>query len=347
MITFDFPRFEPHPLIRGPHAQTIAGAYLPAGRYPYRARPHYVGLPDGDSLVLHDDCPREWAPGRRAVLMIHGLEGCYRSGYMRRIAAKLHRAGIRSFRMDLRGCGAGRGMARMPYHAGCSHDALAAIERVADLCPGSPLTLAGFSMGGNILLKVLGEFSDVVPAIVDSAIAINPAIDLAACNLWLNRYGSSLYDRHFTRLLHRKAREMKKLLKGASSHLLPRRPRSLREFDHWFTAPLCGFESVDDYYARASSAPFIPLIRVPTCILTSRDDPMIPAHAFDILTRTQAVQVHVTDHGGHLGFVARSGIDADRRWMDWRVLDWVLAAERACLQTAKREAKRQPAVLVG
>ncbi len=117
------------------HAQTLAGVYLPAGRYPYRARQHRVALADGDQLVLHDDRPDAWQAGDRAALLIHGLAGCHTSGYMQRIAHKLSARGVRVFRMDLRGCGAGQGLARWPYHSGRTEDAVAALEAIARLRP--------------------------------------------------------------------------------------------------------------------------------------------------------------------------------------------------------------------
>ena len=117
------PPFRQHLLFRGGHAQTLAGAYLPGRRYRYRAEQREVTLPDGDRIVLHDDCPAGWQSGQRAALLIHGLAGSHQSGYMQRIAHKLQARGVRAFRMDLRGCGAGAGLARLPYHSGRSEDA--------------------------------------------------------------------------------------------------------------------------------------------------------------------------------------------------------------------------------
>ena len=145
--------FRSHPLLRGGHAQTLAGAYLPSVRSAYRAAQHRVRLADGDQLVLHDDRPPDWRDGDRTAMLIHGLGGTYLSGYMRRIALRLGQIGIRVFRLDLRGAGAGIWLAKLPYHSGRSDDAAAAIRYIAEICPGSSTSLIGFSLGGNIAPK--------------------------------------------------------------------------------------------------------------------------------------------------------------------------------------------------
>src|SRR5580704_14077187 len=117
-LHFDIPPFEPHPLLRNRHAQTLAGTYLPAGQYPYAARRHRVEVGDKDAVVVHDDLPPDWPADGRVAVLIHGLAGCHSSPYMARVAAKLNAAAVRTFRMDMRGCGAGEGLSSRPYHAG-------------------------------------------------------------------------------------------------------------------------------------------------------------------------------------------------------------------------------------
>ena len=130
-----FPSFRPHPLVRGGHAQTLAGVYLPWSHPAYRATRHHVVLADGDRLVLHDDRPTDWQDGDPTCLLVHGLAGCHQSGYMQRIAVKLMDRKIRAFRMDMRGCGAGEGLARGATHCGRWADVAAAVEFVAQLRP--------------------------------------------------------------------------------------------------------------------------------------------------------------------------------------------------------------------
>lgn len=318
-----FPPFEPHPWLKSGHAQTLAGHLLPSRTKAYRARQHLVDLPDGDRIVLHDDCPTDWRPDRPAVLLIHGLAGSHQSPYLRRIASKLEERGIRPFRMDLRGCGAGEGLAKLPYHSGRTEDAVCALEAVARLCPQSPTVLVGFSLGGNITLKLMGEVGARAPGNLVRAMAVCPPVDLAACTEALTRHFNRFYDRYFVNLLLGQLKAREQQLPDAATVTFPRRPRRLIEFDDAFTAPVCGFETAINYYRRCSSAQFLESIALPTMILAARNDPMIPPEPLDLAPRSESVHIHLTPSGGHLGFVSRGGTDPDRRWMDWRVLDWV------------------------
>jgi predicted alpha/beta-fold hydrolase len=177
--------------------QTLAGVYLTTRPIAYRATQHRVAVSDDDAVVLHDDCPAIWRPGHRAALLLHGLSGCHASQYMQRIAAKLNDRGVRTFRKDLRGCGVGISFARRPYHSGRSDDAAAAVRFIGDACPGSPLTIIGFSLGANIVLKLLGELGDSCCGGLDSAVAICPPVELMACSQNLSRWSNRIYDAHF------------------------------------------------------------------------------------------------------------------------------------------------------
>jgi uncharacterized protein len=322
-LRFDAPPFEPHPLLRNRHAQTLAGTYLPSGRYPYRAVHYRVMLSDGDAIVVHDDIPADWQAGGRVALLIHGLAGCHSSVYMVRIAAKLNRAGVRTFRMDLRGCGSGEGLASLPYHAGRSDDVRTALEFIGKLCPDAPVTLVGFSLSGNIVLKLLGEAPDAVPKNVVKAAALCPAIDLGRCVRSLVGPVQKVYDRYFVRVLSRQIRTNCRLRPDVVPLAAPRRLKSMFEFDDIYTGPVCGFGSADNYYSTSSAARHIERIRVPTLILAAEDDPLVTIACFEGLRPPPNVILHITRHGGHLGFIGKSGIDPDRRWMDWRIVDWV------------------------
>ncbi|HEX7448613.1 MAG TPA: alpha/beta fold hydrolase [Pirellulales bacterium] len=320
--------FRPHPLLRGGHVQTLAGAYLPGPRFAYRARQHIVCLPDGDRIVLHDDMPEAWQAGDRAALLIHGLGGSHLSTYMQRIAVKLQRRGVRSFRMDLRGCGAGMTLARFPYHSGRSEDAAAALAAIAALCPGSPVALVGFSLGGNIALKLLGETADQPCGHLDRAVAVCPPADLTAAVEHISRRRNRLYERHFLRRLIAQVRQRRKLLPDLPGADWPKTPRRLWEFDNVYTAPVSGFGGADEYYRRASSLRVCQNIRLPALVIASRDDPLVPAASLELLRECPAVRLEIVASGGHLGFVGRRQ-GADRRWLDWRIVEWVVDDEVA------------------
>lgn len=332
--------FHPHPLLPSGHLQTLAGFLLFRESFVEHAVQHVVELDDGDRIVLHDDCPPEWQPGDRAALMIHGLAGCHASPYMQRIAGKLNARGARTFRMDLRGCGAGLGLARWPYHSGRSADAAAALRRIVDFCPNSPVALIGFSLGGNIALKLAGEAAGALPTNVDRIVALSPPIDLAACTEQLRQGAARLYDRYFVRLCLQQIAARCACVPEAvlpegwlavRSPAVPKRPgsfgaaapRGMAEFDAAFTAPVCGFGTAENYYRECSSAQFLPEIRVRTLILAAADDPLLPVRPFQESRFSATTTVQHTRHGGHLGFLSRRGAVPDGRWMDLRVVNWV------------------------
>jgi uncharacterized protein len=321
------PPFRPHPLIRGGHLQTIVANYLPS-RIAIESKLHHVPLPDGDAIALHEDAPRGAdipVCHDRVVILIHGLGGCHQSSYMLRCSEKLRALGLGVYRMDLRGCGAGMGLARHPLHAGRSEDAAAVLDYVSRQCPGAAIHLVGFSMGANIVLKLAGELGESPPGCLASVMAVSPPIDLVECTQNMQRGLNQLYDRRFVRSLIRHIDRRTILVPDMHTRPLSPRPRRLFEFDSLFTAPLSGFADVADYYARASSGPLLPRIAVPTLIVTAASDPIVPSAPFERASYSSTTQLIVTPCGGHLGFIAAAGHDPDRRWLDWRVVDWISA----------------------
>jgi hypothetical protein len=321
-----FPEFRPHVLLRGGHRQTLAGIFLPGGRFPEQAVLHQVTLPDGDVVILHDDCPDDWQPTNATALLVHGMAGCHQSPYMIRVAAKLKARGVRAFRMDLRGSGAGAGLARRPYHAGRSDDVRATVEFIETITAAAPLTLVGFSLGGAMVLKCLGEGSDSLPANINRAAVVCPPLDLAECVARLRRRATRIYERYFVRLLHQQIVEMKPLRPDGTNFSIGPRPTSLWDFDDTVTAPLGGFQSAKDYYERCHPEQFLAGIRTPTLFLAAHDDPLVPTSddAKAALAANPHVHPQFVQTGGHLGFIARNGNDPNRRWMDWRIVDWIV-----------------------
>ncbi|HIF00826.1 MAG TPA: alpha/beta fold hydrolase [Planctomycetes bacterium] len=319
------PPFEPAAGLNNGHLQTLYGAFRPA-------RPLIVGtverklrFPDGDFAVLHDDRPQEWSRGDHVVLLMHGMAGCHQSGYMARIAAKLMHRNVRVFRMDHRGCGAGEHLAENPYHAGRIRDLEAAIRMLERLCPTSPVSVAGFSLSGNLLLRYLGDDPAALPLSLFRAVAICPPVDLKQCveQLGTTRMGQR-YDWYFARQLVNQLANQPQWRDDVPLATAKRPPRRIIEFDELYTAPASGFESAEHYYAEASAKSFVGNISVPTTILAAEDDPMVCSAPLKQLQLPKTVTLCLTQHGGHLGFTGRKGVDADQRWMDWRVVDWLL-----------------------
>lgn len=317
--------FLPFPLLRGPHLQTIVAAKLALWRREPPGETQVVTLPDGDRLALVVSTPRSWRPDRPSVLLLHGLCGCHQSSYMMRLALKLWRRGIRAIRMNMRGCGAGAGLARQPYHSGRSPDVLAVLEALQRQSPPSPVTLLGFSLGGNVMLKFAGELGRRAQALCTQVIAVCPPADLAACSRMLGQPSNWLYERYFIRRLRAAVAERHRLFPDLAPVDLPAR-LSLHQFDNLYTAPQCGFADADDYYERSSAAPLVPRITLPCRILFADDDPVIDATVFDGVALPPNVEVVRTSKGGHLGFLGRPGRPGGYRWMDACLLDWVGAA---------------------
>jgi predicted alpha/beta-fold hydrolase len=313
--------FRPLPLLGNPHVQTLLGAFLPGRDCPWPQRRHAVDLGDGDALLLHENTPRTWRSGGPVSLLVHGLTGSHASTHIRRLAALLLDRGIRVFRIDLRGAGAGLALARRGYHAGRSADLRASLACIRDLAPDSPLLLAGVSLGAALSLKLAGELPEhPVPGLVRVA-ALNPPIDLERCVQMLELPRNRIYESRFVRGLVEEAMRRRQHFPDIPEVRFPRR-LTVRQFDDLYTAPRGGFADALDYYRRSASFPLIPRIPVPALILTARDDPFIAVEPFDELRTPSHVQVHIAPCGGHVGFVGWDH-DGGIRWAERTVASWL------------------------
>lgn len=318
------PSFRPLPSVfANPHAQTLLGNLVSLAKAP-PAGTVRVALEDGDALALEVSTPPGWAGSDPTVVLVHGLGGSHESTYMVRLAAKLFARGVRAVRLNLRGQGTGRGLARRPYHGGTSADLGAALAALKRSDPASPVSVAGFSLGGNITLKWAGEAGGGAGDLVDRVVAVCPSVDLWACWNRLNRPENALYQRTFVRELRQAARELQALFPDQEPVRLPRRRGlTLFEFDDAYTAPRWGFAGARDYYDRASAAPHMAGVDVPTHVLVAEDDPIICPQAFDRLDAPAAVELHRVPRGGHLGFLSSPRAPGGHRFMDAVVLRWL------------------------
>jgi len=298
----------------GGHLQTIVAAFAPAPRVAF-ARETWE-TPDGDFIEVDCAGASKSAP---LLVLFHGLEGSSRSHYARAIAAEALARGYRFALPHFRGC-SGR-LNRLPraYHSGDSEEADWILRRFAER---GPVAAAGVSLGGNVLLKWLGERGADASRWVHRAAAVSAPIDLAAAGNTLDGgFNRRTYTRSFLATLKAKA-----IAKRALGHLRfdERRlsaARTLREFDDMITAPLHGFRDADDYWTCASSAPYLARIAVPTLVLNARNDPFLPAGALERAARGAApsVLLEFPHTGGHAGFPGRG------RWLARRVLDFLCA----------------------
>jgi predicted alpha/beta-fold hydrolase len=330
-----FPSFRSHPWVRGGHLQTILGCYFFHQTVPYTATQHRVKLPDGDQLVVHDDRPQKWQPNDPVALLVHGLGGSHQSGYMQRCAKKLNAHGVRVFRMDLRGCGAGLGLAKQLCHAGRSADVGAVLDDITQRCVHSPTAVIGFSMGANMVLKLAGEWADKAPENVVGVMAVAPPVDLDYCCAHVEGALRGVYGRTFVQGMKNYIALRQRSTPDVSTPAYPKGVSRIRDFDAHVTAPLSGFLDAGDYYTQASSGPYLTHIEVPTLIVAAQDDPIIPVSAMERWKISPAVKMLIAEGGGHLGYIAAKSKDPDCRWLDWRVVEWVLSRMPGYLHSAQ------------
>lgn len=332
--------FRPYPLLAGGHRQTLAAHYIAARYQLAGTMQHHVELDDGDRLVLHDDRPNRWQPGDPVAMFVHGLCGSHQSRYVVRIAHKLHERGVRTFRVDLRGCGAGEQLARTSTHCGRWSDLDPPLLHIGELAPESPVTLCGFSLGGALSLNLAATHS--AASNLARVVAICPPVDLLAVERLLKRPLNKQYDQYFARQLWKKVVERAETIPGAPQVQHLPRPRKLREFDEAYTVPLGGYRDADDYYEQASVVGRLDKISVPTRIIAAANDPIVPIEP--LLTANLGTQTHLlaTGCGGHLGFVGRRGADPDRYWLDWRVIEWVTGAETTTTEDSIEPSPAEP-----
>ncbi|WP_437187294.1 YheT family hydrolase [Planctomicrobium sp. SH668] len=327
-------QFSPPWLFRNGHVQTLAGLYLfrnvdgKKGLSKTRRVAGQVALADGDQLVYQDDCPDDWQPGGPVAVLLHGLGGSHSSPYMVRVASRLNKEKIRTIRLDWRGCGAGAGLARYPYHSGRSDDVASLLNELDRQMPGTPVTLIGFSLGGNVALKFLGEQHRDRKSLdmVQRAVAVCPPIDLHFSVVAMQRGLAKVYDQYFCRSC---TRDIHERVKRRADTVVPdgwfaKPPRTLYEFDETFTAPVSGFASAADYYAKSNSQQYLEGISVPTLIIAAQDDPLIPIAQFQKAAYSSTCRVVMPRHGGHLGFCTLRG----QHWLDDQITDWIHRSER-------------------
>jgi predicted alpha/beta-fold hydrolase len=321
--------FVPHRLARGGHAQTLFSGLR--GKTNTRLNdevrgyePRTFEVEPRASLLAH--CL--WQARRQAaptLVLVHGLEGSSRSHYMRGTGRKAFAEGFNVVSLNLRNCGDTEHLAHTLYHSGMSGDIRRVVEELSGRDRLRRIFLSGFSMGGNIVLKLAGEYGDDFPPSLGGVCAVSPSLDLSACAAQIERRENLIYQTSFMRSLRRRIRRKQRLHPQVYDVKGLRRVRTVRQFDERFTAPLAGFRDADDYYARSSALPLVARIRVPTLVLHAQDDPIIPASSFldPSLSANPEVLLVLPEHGGHVAFVARAGTGTeDRFWAENRVVEF-------------------------
>jgi predicted alpha/beta-fold hydrolase len=267
-----------------------------------------------DVQVLVETQRPEGKPAGEVVL-VHGLEGSSASGYMKSAARAVLEAGFTAHRFNLRSCGGTEPLARTGYHSGLTCDLLAFLQRLrADA--QAPIYVIGFSLGGNVVLKLAGELGGEARGWLGGVCAVSTPIDLAACVDRLDHHSNYLYQQRFVRRLKRRIRRLNPGIRGLDA------VRTVRDFDDRITAPAFGFRDADHYYATQSCWQFLDGIRVPALLIQAKDDPVIPFEIFKRpgLLRNPCIRLLAVERGGHVGFLS---LRRPRFWLGPVLVEWM------------------------
>jgi len=319
--------FLPRRWLRGGHAQTLAGNFLP--------RPKLLPLPEARLFQVEPDaqvlCHCHWQPARQerfTILLVHGLEGSSQSQYVVGTAYKAWQKGWNVVRMNVRNCGDTEKLCPTLYTSGLSADVRAVAMALIEQDGLDAIGLAGFSMGGNQVLKCAGEWGANAPRQVRAVAAVSPACDLATSADCLHEPRNRIYEKWFLRSLSRRFRLKARLFPGKFDVTLLRKAHSLRQFDDVITARYMGFAGADDYYARASAVPWLDRIAIPALVIHSGDDPFVvlqPETEAKLEANPNITYVRCA-HGGHCAFLA--AVDGyDGRWAERQIVEFMARAQ--------------------
>lgn len=330
--------YTPPPWLSHGHAMTV---------YTWARRRRFPRLPPPEERIF-DVAPDarvlakcHWQPSpssRPTLLLLHGLEGSADAHYMRGMADKAFTAGFNVVRLNQRNCGGTDHLSVGVYHSGLTSDPAALIRELIDRDHLESIAVAGYSLGGNLTLKLAGEYGSAPPVQVKAFAAVSPTLDLTACIAALERRSNWLYQQSFLVALKRRIRRKARLFPAHYSTAPLDRVRSVRQFDEAYTAPMSGYRDAADYYVRASALRVAQQVRVPTLIITATDDPFVPVGPFrdPAVTLNPAITLVVTPHGGHCGFVSSAHGDADDGyWAERTIVDFF---SRCCIPRQRQEA---------
>ena len=305
------------PIVRNPHILTILGNFWPRG-YDFTSFPMQRRLirTDPDTEVLVETQRPAGTPVGEVVLL-HGLEGSGEAGYIRSMAWQALSAGLVTHRFHMRTCGGTEHLCKTLYHAGLTSDLRTFLRELRAAGSELPIFLIGFSLGGNVSLKLAGEEGET--ELIQGVCAISTPIDLAACARRIGEPDNALYENRFLK-------RMKERLMATGRYTASDLAgcHTLWEIDDRVTAPSFGFEGAAHYYGTQSAYNFLHAIRVPTALIQAKDDSFIPFDIFGhpAIAANPHLSLIATDHGGHLGFISRR---APRFWVDFTTLEFIRA----------------------
>ena len=318
--------FRPAWWVPGAHAQTLWGKFF-RRRRAVATRAERWETPDGDFLDIHR---LDAAPNAPRLLLLHGLEGTIRSHY---VGGFFEQAKDRGWGADLllfRGCGEDPNRAPRFYHSGETGDLAFVLSELLRRHPASPIVLAGVSLGGNVLIKFLGERGGDLPRLVRAAAVVSVPFDLERGSRFISRGVSKIYDRHFLRTLRAKALAKLERYPDLFDRSRLDAARSIFDFDEAVTAPVHGFADAHDYYSRSSALRWLDRVMIPTLLLNAVDDPFLPPAVLDevraMAFANPKLTLELPAHGGHVGFVSGRWPWRPFYYAEWRACEFLAAA---------------------
>lgn len=315
--------FTPAWWLRGPNLQTLWGKFFRRNANPETSMER-LSTPDGDFLDLHH------LPGRTGgplLVLLHGLEGSIHSHYIQGLLAEATKRRWHAAVLVFRSCGSELNRTRRFYHSGETTDLAFALNHLSASFTNTPFLLAGVSLGGNVLLKYLGEQGDRISPRVLAAAAVSVPYDLGRSADHIDRGFAKVYQQSFINSLKAKAIAKADAFPDLGDREGLGSIRTIRDFDNRITAPVHGFDSADDYYRQSSSLGWIDRVRVPTLLLSAVDDPFLPPQVLDevrsLAKENLSLHLEFSEYGGHVGFVAGKSPFHARYYMEERVGDFL------------------------
>jgi uncharacterized protein len=322
-------QFVPRASLRGGHRMTLFGwgnpRYFP--QLPPPVVRYFDVTPDARVLAHCHWHPRPWE--HATIVVLHGLNGSSDAHYMRGIATKAFSRGMNAVRLNQRNCGDTEHLSAGLFHSGLTSDVRHVIEELIAVDGLPAISVAGYSLGGNLALKLAGEYGDAPPPELGTVSAVSPIIEIGECVRALERPGNFLYQWNFVKDLKRRMRRKERCRPGLFDLTKLDRIRTVREFDEAYTAPYFGFKDAEDYYHRASAMRVVDRVRLPALIITAEDDPFVPAQAFrePRIADNPNITVLACQHGGHCGFVGPAAAQDDGYWAENEIVDFTSSRE--------------------
>ena len=280
---------------------------------------------DAESRVVADCHWQPDASKHATLIALHGLNGSSEAHYMRGLAAKAFDYGMNVVRLNQRNCGDTEQLSVGLFHSGLTADAAHVVHELSEIDGLPAIAVAGYSLGGNVALKLAAEYGKHAPQTFRAVAAVSPIIEIGECVRALERPGNVLYQWNFVRDLKRRIRKKARIHPLLFDLGRLASVRTVRDFDEVYTAPYFGFRSAEDYYYRASSLRIIDRISVPALVITAEDDPFVPSQPFHDpkLEGNPHIDLRLCPHGGHCGFVGPSSVGNDGYWAENQVVRFI------------------------